>query len=180
MVMNQTNWNDKLEVKKGNIGEKIVQEYLENRGFVIYKPITEKAHCFDTLAIKDKEKLLIVEIKTKARLNKYPATGFDYKHYLEYNKISEKHNADVFVFFVDEMLEKVYGNYLKYLEELTIINKVVYPITINFGYNKKVIAFPLDNMVDIKMLTEEQVQEIKKYNTRNYVYKAEDELADKA
>ena len=171
MVMNQTNWDDKLEVKKGNIGEQIVRKYLEKRGFVIYKPVTKMAHAFDMLAIKNKEKLLISEIKTKARLNKYPATGFDYKHYLEYKKISEKHNADVFVFFVDEMLEKVYGNYLKYLEEKTIINNNNYPFTMNFGYNKQVIIFPLDNMIDIKLLTEEQVKTIKKYQTRNYEYK---------
>ena len=170
MATSQQKWDSKVQVKKGNIGETIVNEYLENRGFVIYKPITEKAHCFDALAIKDKEKLLIVEIKTKARLNKYPATGFDYKHYLEYTEISDKHNADVFIFFVDEMLEKVYGNYLKYLQELTIIKNKTYPFTMNFG-NNKVIFFPLDNMVDIKLLTKEQVGEIKKYNTRNYKYK---------
>jgi len=167
MEMNLPNsdWDNKPQVKKGNIGEQIVHEYLEKRGFVVYKPTTNMAHAFDRLAIKNKEKIMIVETKTKARLNKYPATGFNYNHYLEYKNIEKKHNLDVFVFFVDEMLGQVYGNYLRYMEQPAEISGVKYPLRLN-----NVIVFPLDNMKVLKTLTEEQANTIKKYQTRNYKY----------
>ena len=109
-------WEDKVEVKKGNFAENIVHKFLESKGYVVYIPVTDGAHAFDRLAIKDKEQVIIAEIKAKAKLNNYDETGFDYRQYLEYKKISEKHNLPVFIFFVDEMLREIYGNFLSKLE----------------------------------------------------------------
>ncbi len=104
-------WENKDSVKKGNYGENIINTYLEDKGYVVYRPITDGPHCFDHLAIKDKKQVIIAEVKTKAKLNNYDETGFEYKHYLEYKFISGKHNIPVFIFFVDEMLKEVYGNF---------------------------------------------------------------------
>ena len=78
------NWSDKTQVKKGDIGERIVKDLLEKKGYSVYKAITEKAHAFDFLAIKGKKQLLFVEVKTKAKTNKWPATGLDIRHWNEY------------------------------------------------------------------------------------------------
>jgi len=109
-------WEDRTEVKKGNFAEKIVHKFLESKGYIVYIPSTSGAHAFDRLAIKNKEQVVIAEIKAKAKLNNYDETGFEYRHYLEYKKISEKHNLPVFIFFVDEMLKEIYGNFLSKLE----------------------------------------------------------------
>ena len=155
------NWQDKAEVKKGNIGEQIINEYLESKGFVIYKPITNGAHAFDKLAIKDKQQLIIAEVKTKARRNKYADTGIDMKHFETYQNISKKHNLPIFIFFVDEMLGEVYGNWLTKLIE----PRDNYPLIQN-----DIIYFPLTNMRNIKKLTIQEVELLKKYSKRNYKY----------
>ena len=166
MVMNQTNWDDKVEVKKGNYGEELVDKFLEAKGFICYFPKTKGAHWFDRLAIKDKQRVIVAESKTKARLNKYPATGFNYKQYLEYKRIYETHKIHVFIFFVDEMLKKIYGNFLTKLELPTKIGNIEYPLRIN-----DVVVFPLKNMVDIGELTDEDVNFLKQNSCRNYDYK---------
>ena len=158
------NWNDKKEVKKGNIGEQIVNNYLEKEGFVIYKPITDSAHSFDRLAIKDKKQLIIAEIKTKARRNKFKDTGFNLSHFNEYKKISEKHNLPVYIFFVDEMLGEVYGNWLSILEE-------PYEKILKYPYiHNDIIYFHLNKMKQICNLTETEIIELKKYSQRSYKY----------
>lgn len=156
-------WEDKTQVKKGNIGEELVLNYLEKNGFIVYKPVTKSAHGFDNLATKDKKIVIMAEIKTKARLTYIEATGFNYKHYLEYKFISEKHSLPIFVFFVDEYLKKIYGNWLKELEK-KIDN---FPRKIK---NNTIILFSLKNMKDICKLPDEKCEELKKLSTRNYEY----------
>ena len=154
-------WEDKTTVKKGNIGEKLVLKFLESQGFIVYEPITASAHGFDKLAVKDKKIAIIAEIKTKARMNKYEATGFNYKHYKEYKFISKKHNLPIFIFFVDEYLKSIYGNWLKLLE----VEKDGFPLLI---CNDKIILFSLKNMKTVAKLSDEDCKELKKYSTRNY------------
>ena len=71
---------------------------MEEKGYVVYKPVTEGAHAFDILAVKDKKTVIIADVKTKARRNYFPDTGINYKHYVEYKAISEKHCLPVFLF----------------------------------------------------------------------------------
>ena len=166
MAMNQTNWQQKLTVKKGNLGEEIISRFLERKGYVIYSPETkDKAHAFDRLAIKDKEQIIIAEIKTKARRNKYADTGINKRNYEQYIKIQNKYNIPVFIFFVDEMLKKVYGNWLSKLIIPIIIEGKQYPLILN-----NIIYFPLINMINIAELSEQQITELKKLSNRNYEY----------
>ena len=166
MAMSQPNWQQKLTVKKGNLGEEIISRFLERKGYVIYSPETKgKAHAFDRLAIKDKEQIIIAEIKTKARRNKYADTGIDKRNYDQYIKIQNKYNIPVFIFFVDEMLKKVYGNWLSKLIIPIIIEGKQYPLILN-----NIIYFPLVNMINIAELSEQQITELKKLSNRNYEY----------
>jgi len=166
MAMNQPNWQQKLTVKKGNLGEEIISRFLERKGYVIYSPETkDKAHAFDRLAIKDKEQIIIAEIKTKARRNKYADTGIDKRNYDQYVKIQNKYNIPVFIFFVDEMLKKIYGNWLSKLIIPIIIEGKQYPLILN-----NIIYFPLVNMIGIAELSEQQITELKKLSNRNYEY----------
>ena len=156
------------QVKKGNIGERIVDDYFQGQGYIIYKPVQDAPHLIDRFYVKDKKQLIFAEVKTKAKRNKYPDTGFDNRHYEEYKTLQEM-GLIVWIFFVDEAEGAVYGNTL---EELSI------PRTIQhrgqtIEYPKRwgeIIYFPREIMDNIYLLTKEEVMEIKSYNTRNYGY----------
>ena len=163
------NWEEKVTVKKGNFAEDIVREYLEGKGFIVYEPITAAAHGFDKLAVKDKKQFVIAECKAKAKRKYFDDTGFNIKHYMEYKYAEKKHNIPVFIFFIDEHLEEIYGNWLSELEKPYIeINKPYgeYPIK-----NKSIIYFPMHNMRrNLYKLSKEQVKYLRTHSTRNYDY----------
>lgn len=104
---------------------------MENKGYVVYRCITEKAHAFDFLAIKDKKVFIIAEVKSKARFNKFEATGVDLRNFYEYKYIHDTQNIDVLLFFVDEhpKEERIYCQKLSVLMQEKIINGVQYPNT---------------------------------------------------
>ena len=161
--------NFDLSFKKGSVGERVVQRFLEKKGFVVYKAITQGAHAFDMLAIKGKKKLIVAEVKSKARRNFYPDTGINYRHYQEYKRIAENHNLPIFIFFVDEMMGKVYGNVLSVLEEPCQVKhngKILsYPIV-----SGGIIYFPLCKMKQVATLDESTIGELRNLSQRSYDY----------
>jgi hypothetical protein len=162
-------WEKKPQVKKGNLGEQIVIAVLEQRGYVLYKAITEKAHAFDFLAVKDKRVFLIAEVKSKARFNKFEATGIDLAHFHDYKFVLDNHNIDVVLFFVDEhpKEERVYCQKLSILMQEKTVDGVKYP---NTDIAKGKIIFSLSDMIPVYKLNREQLNELKKYSTRSYEY----------
>lgn len=155
------NWEEKTTVKKGDFAEDIVHRFIEDKGYVVYSPKTKGPHAFDRLAIKNKEKVIIVDIKAKAKLSKFDETGFNYKHYEEYKRISQRHSIPVFIFFVDEMLAEIYGNFLNTLEKNSRVVE----------WGTKMILFQMKDMQrNIYKLNNEQVQTLKQFSTRNYAY----------
>ena len=56
-----------MSLSKGEFAEQIIKGKMEARGFVVYRPTTDRAHAFDILAIKDKEKCIAIDVKAKAR-----------------------------------------------------------------------------------------------------------------
>lgn len=155
-------WETKTTVKKGNIGEKIAQSYLERKGFIVYRPNTPGSHPFDNLCANDKN-IFVAEIKTKEARKYYADTGVDIRHYDKYLYIKKTHNVKVYIIFVDAYNAKIYGNEL---------NELIKPITVNGkNYPSKeggIIYFPLVNMITIANLTKEQCAEISGYNTKQY------------
>ena len=161
-------WNDKPQVKKGNLGEKIVDEYFEGQKYIIYKPITNAPHLIDRLYVKDKKQLIFADVKTKAKRNKYPDTGFNHKHYEEYKMLQEM-GLMVWIFFVDEAEGTVYGNTLEELSKECIIQHNGKTIKYPWIWGE-IIYFHRDIMDVIHLLSEGEVEEIKSYNTRKYEY----------
>jgi len=166
--ISKVGWVDKIEVVKGNFAEDIVHKYLEERGYIVYTPTTLKAHGFDRLAVKDKKTFIIAEVKAKARLNKYQATGINIQHYLEYKDIQNRYRIPVFIFFVDEALGSIYGNFLKILnEKVTDHYGVCYP---NTEIAKGIVLFSMSKMRRVSVLTNDQINYLKKNSNRNYRY----------
>lgn len=168
MIQKNSEWEQKTSVKKGNIGEDIVKRYLESKGLVCYQPTTEKAHGFDMLAVKDKRTVIIAEVKSKALMNKWKATGFAQKNYEEYIYIQKKHNIPVFIFFVDEHMGKIYGNTLTELDKEIVVDGETFPKLIQNGKTR---IFHFDVMKVIAELDNSECERLKRYTQRNYEYR---------
>ncbi len=97
-------------VKTGRFGERIVDEFLKQKGWIPYRPIEGVAHPFDRLAASpDKKKLCIVEVKTKRRRKAYEDTGIDRRHFQDYMHVTVKYGVPLFLTFVDAEEGAVYG-----------------------------------------------------------------------
>ncbi len=165
-----TNWQSLSSVQKGNIGEKLVNEWLGKQGFIPYSPTIPGVHPFDKLvASADKKRIFIAEIKTKPARTYYPDTGINIRNYEDYKFIEEKHKLDVFLFFVDEDKCKIYGNWLKELEVKTFIkgysHETEYPLR-----QGGIIYFPLKLMKEIADISPSEIEQLKALSGRNKDY----------
>lgn len=158
-------WEKMVSVKKGNIGEKIVTEFLEEKGWIVYAPVTNGAHGFDRFAMKNKEEIVYIESKAKARRTYYEDTGINIKHFEDYKRLSEKYDMNIFIFFIDEYMQKIYGNFLPQLTEKCHVGRKIYP-----SIERGIVYFPLKNMREIADLDEEEASELRSKSTRNYDY----------
>ena len=154
-------------LRKGAIGEEIVRPYLEAKGYVVCRPVSEGAHAFDGLAIYQKKHCIAYDVKAKARMNKWPATGVNESHFTTYWTFSQNHNMPFWLFFVDEILGQIYGNELAILEQQKRINGIDYPFLINTR-TAKIRIWPLESMIKITDLTDEQKDALAACNQRTY------------
>lgn len=169
------NWQDKIEVKKGNLGEDIIDKYIQSLGLIPYFPNHDGAHPFDRLcATQNKRYLCIVDAKAKARRTYYPDTGINLKTYEEYKYLRNKYTIDIWLFFVDEDTKSIYGGKLKELEKEVIISwrnkNIRYPRRERNKRGIFEIYFPVDYMKTIHELSDIEVAELKKYSNRSYKY----------
>lgn len=165
------NWEDRKTVKKGLVGERILDSVARRRGLIPYQANHEGAHPIDRLFMDlDVTKLIFADAKAKARRNIRPDTGIDIKHYRRYLRIQEERNADVFLLFVDEILKRAYGNIIRKLDEpynVTLINGQVICYPQEF---KGIRYWPLAKMLHIETLDEDTVAELRGLSSRNPKY----------
>lgn len=169
-ILKNSEFEQLTTTQKGNVGERIIQDFLEQKDFVCYRPITEKGHPFDFLAIKDKTLAIAAEVKTKALMSKMPATGFDEKHFKYYMEFAIKHQILIFIFFVDESLKQIYGNWLHELEKPCTVGDKQYPFVMKCKNGKTIRLYPYSKMKIIANLNDETVEQLKQLSTRNYEY----------
>lgn len=163
-----TRANFDIAKRKGAVGERVVRAFLERAGWIVYQPMTEGAHCFDMLCIKDKKMAVAFDVKAKARLNKWPATGINQRHFEEYVSFSKKHNMPFWVVFVDEGMREIYGNKIDELEIPRNINGIDYPKVM--PWNPPTRVWPLSAMRKIHTINEDEASELAGFNQRSYDY----------
>jgi hypothetical protein len=169
-------FNQLPTVQKGYMGEAEVDKYLIGKGIVPYSPITGVAHPFDRLcASQDKKRIFIAECKAKASRSRYPDTGINLSSYQDYKNIMEIYKIDVWLFFVDEYLKKIYGNSLSELEKPREIiipwrGPTNYPLIDRSKYGKDIIYFPLVAMIDVCEIDPQIALKLRQLSTRNYEY----------
>ena len=166
-----SNWQNRTTVKKGDIGESLVNEYLIKNNYIPYSPDAGGAHPFDRLvASRDKRTIFIADSKAKAKRKYYPDTGIQIKHYEEYKYIQEKYSIEVFIFFVDEESMTIYGNFLLKLNADAVIfhkgRHIKYPLEQN-----GIIYFPLAHMKHIANIPSDKAEAMKAYTTKKQEYK---------
>lgn len=166
-----TQRNFEIALAKGDIGEQIFRERLEANGWSVFMPVTQGAHHFDMMATYKKQRAIAFDIKSKARMNKYHATGVNQRHFEEYKQFSVRHNMPFWLVFVDEMQRTVYGNELDELEKPVIdsVDGNKYPKVV--GIKTDIRIWSLDSMIYIADLTDEQSGNLKSKNQRNYEYR---------
>lgn len=157
-----------MALKKGVVGEAICRQHLERKGWVVYQPITDGAHAFDMLAIKDKRKAVAIDIKSKARMNRWRATGINQRHFEVYRNFSDKHKMPFWLFFVDECERSIYGNSLSALEQPKIIDGQIYPVVKK--WRDEIRIWHLDQMIVIGQIDEEMACDLEKLSQRSYQY----------
>lgn len=158
MFMEQKLTNFEIALKKGEIGESIIRERLESKGWIVYMPFTKnKAHYFDIFATKDKEKVIAIDVKTKARLNNWPATGIDIKHYKQYLDFVNKAKVPFYICFIDDKSGDIH------VAELSKLINPIYP-------NKHIIAWNINQMQYYGKIGNNKVNELSKYDQRKYEY----------
>lgn len=145
-------------LQKGEIGEAIIREYLEGKGWIVYFPFTKnKAHAFDMLATYNKEKVFALDVKTKARLNKWSAQGIDIRHYNEYMKFKKQMAIPFYIVFIDDKNGDVHCMELK--EE-----------TRSLKVNEYIKAWYLEDMMYLFNIGDEKVKELSQFDQRSYEY----------
>lgn len=163
-------FNNLITTKKGNEGERIVDNLLLSKGYIPYAPNADVAHPFDRIcASRDKRTMFVVEIKTKARRNYYPDTGIDVKSYKGYKHIMKKYRVEVALFFVDEMLGKIYGGKLSQIEKPHNVvhngKTLKYPL-----FQNNIIYFPLERLTVYADLDSKDAELLMNLSSRNYDY----------
>ena len=167
MVTIQKNspWHNRAEVKRGDYGELLAQRYFENKGFIVYSPVTDAPHGFDRYIYKD-GKQYALEVKTKAMCRKYPETGFDKRHYDRYCTMSKENNMPVIIVFVDHEQRAMYGNTLSALNKPLFVeelgDKGHYPkFTTHKGGINPTVYFHKSSMKLFRNLTGTEVETLK-------------------
>lgn len=147
-----------IAIKKGDLGEQIIQQYFEDRGWIIYKPVQKDTpHYFDMLLTKDKKKLMAVDVKTKARLNKWNAQGINISHYNDYMRFTAETNIPFFIVFIDDKSGDIHT------AEITKLKDPIY-------INSYIIAWDLNQMFRIHQIDPQAIRELSQLDQRTYEY----------
>ena len=153
------NFQDKKETKKGDIGELIIINWLEKNNYIVYSSNADKAHWFDLLCTKEKTKAFAIDVKTKARLNKWPAQGIDSRHLEDYLRYSEMYNMDFYVIFVDDKTGDVHKADINKLKDKY------------FNVTPELVAWYLSDMEKLFTISEEEIKKLTCHDTRKYEFK---------
>lgn len=152
------NFRERPQYQKGKRGEDIVRRMLKDKGWVTYAPEGAGAHYFDILATKDKKSVIALDVKTKARFNKWAAQGIDKRHYEEYMNFVKTTQVPFFLIFVDDKNGDIHSAEL---------SKLKYP----FYPTPGIIAWMLTEMKKIGQITDNNVlADLSQFDTRNYEY----------
>jgi len=143
----------------GNHGETYLSEFAASVGCRAYKPAMDGSNPVDSLtACKNKKthkwSVASIEIKTKAKMIYYNATGVDTKDWIEYQQFP----VPVYILFVDYLKGAIYG---QWTSKLT-------PVEIKYNSKEPLTFFNLNQMEEYRKLSKEEILQLKQLENSNY------------
>ena len=159
-------WDNKIQVHKGNYGEQIFDAILKKQNYNYFEPGNDGAHKIDRLVSPPDSKLMYwIEIKTNSHRMHYPDNGILLRHHNDYLTVEKTSGHGVALYFVDSKSKMIYGNALtELIKPYSTIHKgriLTYPLISKTGYGE-FIYYPLANTLNISKLTDDQVNELNK------------------
>lgn len=147
--------------RKGQIGEQIVLSMLKNAGWTaMTHVIGGRPHDFDVLAFKNGVRRAI-DIKTYPARSVYPDTGINHNHFVKYQEFSHSSDTEFWIYFVDEVAGKVYGNSLLELERPRTVRGIQYPMTQESKTGKKR-YWPTQAMITLGSIPKQTQHQLKR------------------
>lgn len=167
MAQNRTSFEKSRN--KGESGEAMLDDLLMSEQWIVYRPINkDRPHYFDRLATLNKQKVIAIEVKTKARMNfpmrfshhsePQPCTGFNRSQWGEYQRFVNDTKVPLFVFFIDDKIGDIHCVNL-------LLLTLDHSRDISGG---KILVWPLKDMTYWCSLNREQVATLSKLDQRNY------------
>jgi len=149
----------------GEKGEEIAAKRLEKVGYTVAQFTRGISHPVDIVAYK-RNKMTFFEIKTKAKMKYYDATGIDEADHETYTKLAEDYGVPVIILFVDYLTGSIYGGNIKDMQQ----HKKIPRLKANGKENRKVdlIVYDLTRMKEFCKLTEEEILELESLSNSNY------------
>lgn len=165
-----TRTNFEVSLLKGEIGERIMRPFFEQKGWCVYRAVTDCAHAFDGLAIHSQRDAIAYDVKAKSRMNHYPATGINQKNYETYLAFKDKHQMPFWLFFIDECLGQIYGNEIGVLDQPRVVEGRKYPFVMQPRNSQPIRIWPLTSMEVVACLTELERAALEACNQRKHAY----------
>ena len=165
--MKKTKFEDTPQYKKGKLGEQLVREMIIKNGWVVYTPSEGQAHAFDILATKNKTRIIAIDVKTKARLNKWEAQGINRRTYIEYCYFSEKHNIPFYLVFVDDKNGEIHAvNIAKLHKLLSFLFSMIFLTNCQFenSFSSKEVRFSSYTLLNVLVKHKEHNINSRKYS----------------
>jgi hypothetical protein len=149
-------WGKMKTVKKGDIGEKLIERLLQQKDLAVYRPVNDGAHVVDFYCQKKGRRVFAVEAKTYPRYYTFEATGIDLKDFEVYSDLLARQGIDTVIFWIDEFEQAIYYQRISILKGFAMKPK------------DGKISFPLGAMKFSCCLEPEVVKEIKNNSSTNY------------
>ena len=143
------NWNERNKVKIGDIGEDMIKDYLEKKGYIIYKPISNCSHPIDIISFNNTDSMSFNEVKVKPRRWRYNDTGVDLRSWRRYVKLINEYKTNLNIYFIDEYENCIYSIFLN-----DIYKNGQYKVSTT----DQIVYFDLEQTQFIRFLTHDEIE----------------------
>jgi len=158
-------WENKIEVKKGNYGEKLIVDILEEHGWNVYGIITPGAHAYDFHMMKGSS-FYNLDVKTQDKMLRRNETGIAVKHYDKYLKSMEDSKLDFLLFFVDPASKAIFSGKLSELRVETAIDGHMYPRYMDTKNGSRV-TWNMKQLHKVRNLSTKELSDLEAFNTHH-------------
>ena len=140
-------------MEKGDLGEKIIHNYLNKKNLTVFSVQKEnKPHFCDLFFMTQDDLIIAADVKTCTKMDT-KASGIPRRQYLRYKKFRDTSGISFCIFFIDDESKEVH------MVEIGVEEP--------FRINREHVAWSLDNMLYLFSITEEEKENFQKIKQEN-------------